>query len=411
MIEILQKYDCCGCSSCVQVCPKQCIVMQEDEEGFAYPKVDVSLCVDCHLCEKSCPVLNQSDAELPNQVFAATIMDQDILTKSSSGGIFSAFAEIVLQLGGVVYGAAFDEHWGVHHICVSTLEGLKDIRGSKYVQSNIEGTYHEAEMVLKDGRYVLFSGTPCQIAGLKKYLKKDYDILYCIDVICHGVPSNRVWREYLKSIPAKLVVGKNTVFSSLISLPVIKGINFRDKTYGWKKFGFSTSLSVDQQETGNSVDLPLKNHEYHMENIFMRGFLNNLYLRPSCYHCPARQGKSGSDIQLGDFWGVTRRYPDFYNENGVSLIMIKTKKGQDLFNEIKTKIKYIPATYDDVLDCNINVEKDEEEPINRALFFQSFNNEGITVIERFCPSIRKDGLLGLAKRAIKKALLLLKVIK
>lgn len=406
MVEINNKYSCCGCEACVQRCPKQCITMSEDEEGFLYPQVDKTNCVDCGLCEKVCPVINPTDTKEPKHVYAAINTDEKILRHSSSGGVFSLLAEKVLLDGGVVFGAGFDEKWEVCHSYVDTIEGLDRFRGSKYVQSRIGETYKQAEVFLKKGRKVLFSGTPCQIAGLKHFLKNSYDNLICVDIICHGSPSPGIWRDFLKQIPAKLVGGKNTVFLSLKSLPVITGISFRDKTEGWKKYGFSVKGTVDQWETGNSIypSNHFQIHEYHKENTYMRGFLNNLYLRPSCHHCPARHGKSDSDILLGDFWGVLRRYPEFYNKNGVSLVLAYSEKGDALFNDLPC-IK-IDATYDDALDCNINIEKDEPAPKNRTDFFTTYSKEGIKTIEEYCKQLEpsKPSLLLRLLRRLKSKL-------
>lgn len=189
MIEIKDKKDCCGCSACVQKCPKQCISLKEDNEGFLYPEVDKSMCINCGLCEKVCPVLHQGESRKPLKVYAAKNQDEEIRRQSSSGGIFTLLAEKTIQDGGVVFGARFDEHWEVKHDYTETIEGLAAFRGSKYVQSRMEDNYRKAEMFLKQGRKVLFSGTPCQVAGLKRFLRKYYGNLLTIDMVCHGVPS------------------------------------------------------------------------------------------------------------------------------------------------------------------------------------------------------------------------------
>ena len=247
MIRIIDKSKCCGCNACVQRCPKQCISMREDEEGFLYPYVDIPSCVDCGICEKVCPVLNLEEPRKPLQVFAAKNKNEDQRLRSSSGGIFILLAEQTICEGGVVFGARFDKNWEVEHCYAETLEELEPLMRSKYVQSRIGNTYKEAERFLKGGRKVLFVGTSCQIAGLHRFLKRDYDNLLTVDFICHGVPSPGVWRKYLgeieNCIPSRSeVAGKNTVLSfSLKSMPVITGIDFREKQLGgycWKKYGF-----------------------------------------------------------------------------------------------------------------------------------------------------------------------------
>lgn len=202
MIEIKDKSQCCGCNACVQRCPKQCIAMCEDEEGFLYPEVDEAICIDCGLCENVCPVINQADARIPLQVYAAKNTDEKIRMHSSSGGVFSILAEQTIKQGGVVFGARFDENWEVKHDYTETIDGVSVFRGSKYVQSKTGDTFKQAEQFLKQNRKVLFSGTPCQIVALKRYLKKEYENLLLVDFICHGVPSLGVWRKYLKQVIA-----------------------------------------------------------------------------------------------------------------------------------------------------------------------------------------------------------------
>lgn len=242
-ISISDKANCCGCSACYSACPKQCISMVEDEEGFRYPIVDKSKCFDCGLCEKVCPVLNVSNPNKPAYIFAFSNKSEDIRLKSSSGGAFSLLAELVLSQDGVVFGAAYDNNWEVAHTYIERIEDLDMLRRSKYVQSRIGDTYKQAKTILKEGRKVLFTGTPCQISGLRHYLRKDYDNLITMDFVCHSAPSPKVWRKFLSEQYArKGVAGKNSVFQSLKEMPSIKGINFRDKTHGWKKFSFSLSL-------------------------------------------------------------------------------------------------------------------------------------------------------------------------
>lgn len=322
MIKIDSKEKCCGCWACVQRCPKHCITMVEDDEGFLYPKVDSSLCIDCSLCEKVCPVINQGEPRIPDVVYAAKNLNEEIRMASSSGGIFTLLAEEVIAKGGVVFGARFNEEWDVVHDYTETIEGLSAFRGSKYVQSRVGKCYSQVEEFLKKGRKVLFSGTPCQIAGLKRFLRKEYDNLLTVDFICHGVPSPGIWREYLKEETTRQCGGKNTVLSH----PVLNGrdariesISFRNKSLGWKKFSFALTFSVsDGHGEKNSVLLsePLN------KNIFLRGFLADLYLRPSCYACPSKSFKSGSDITIGDFWGVQHVMPEIDDDKGVSVVMV-----------------------------------------------------------------------------------------
>lgn len=335
MIEIKDRRDCCGCHACVSVCAKHCITMQSDSEGFLYPIVDKDACTDCGLCEKVCPVIHQEKPVVPLSSYIAINHDEEMRLKSSSGGIFTLLAESVISEGGVVFGARFDEAWDVIHAWADTIEGLAAFRGSKYVQSTIGDSYREARAFLKQGRKVLFSGTPCQIAGLKKYLRKDYDNLLAVDFICHGVPSPGVWRRYLGELREQLRAergdGKNSVSSSMDELPVITGISFRDKSNGWKKYGFHLRYAASEAAS-NTVSTPVIKEERSFlqpftENPFMRGFLADVYLRPSCYACPAKSGKSGSDITIADAWGMQNFAERYDDDKGACYVLENTPKG------------------------------------------------------------------------------------
>ena len=335
MIQIKDKKDCCGCQACVSVCAKHCITMQTDSEGFLYPVVDKDACTDCGLCEKVCPVIHQDVPHEPLSSYIAINRNEEIRLKSSSGGIFTLLAENIIEEGGVVFGAQFNASWNVIHAWTDTVEGLAAFRGSKYVQSRIGDTYREAREFLKQGRKVLFSGTPCQIAGLRKYLRKEYENLLTVDFICHGVPSPGVWQRYLSELRAELRaergVGKNTVPLSMDELPVITGISFRDKTNGWKKFGFRLRYAA-LEAAPNSVSASAIKEEKEFlqpfpENPFMQGFLADVYLRPSCYACPAKSGKSGSDITIADAWGMDCFAVEHDDDKGACYVLENTAKG------------------------------------------------------------------------------------
>lgn len=317
MIDIKNKQDCCGCSACVQRCPKQCITMAEDNEGFLYPQVDTSKCVDCHLCEKVCPVINQDEARTPLEVYAAKNSDDDIRLKSSSGGIFTLLAEQTIKGGGVVFGACWDKDWNVKHDYIDNISDLQRFRSSKYLQSVIGDNYLKAEQFLKTGRKVMFTGTPCQIAGLKHFLRKEYDNFLAVEIICHSVPSPGVWQQYLTTRLHTLKWNKSD----------IRNISFRDKKTGWKTYSF-----VIENKDGNSFI------ELSSKNAFMRGFLADLYTRPSCHACPAKQLRSGSDLTLGDFWGIESLMPEIDDDKGVSAIIVNTDKGKQVLHNINVEL-------------------------------------------------------------------------
>ncbi len=382
MIALKNNSECCGCEACVQRCPQHCIVMREDSEGFYYPVVDSEKCTDCSLCERVCPEIHSGEGHSPLKVYAAKNRDEEIRRESSSGGIFTLLAEKILSESGVIFGARFDTRWEVVHDYTENVEGLGAFRGSKYVQSRIRDSFRQAECFLKAGRKVLFSGTPCQIAGLKLFLRKEYDNLLTVDFICHGVPSPGVWRKYLKEIAARRAVGKNTVLSASLNesddvLQNIFSISFRDKVLGWKKFSFVVRISATDGAEKNSVLLS----ECFSKNLFMRGFLTNLYLRPSCYACPAKSFRSGSDLTIGDFWGVEGVLPDFDDDKGISGVMLNTRKAELLWESIPVDCKSV--LYPQLYRANPALEKSAKEPQNRKLFVWKEEQPLLPVIERF----------------------------
>ena len=305
------KSECCGCTACQQICPVQCIVMTSDEEGFLYPKINEGQCIGCQKCEAVCPIQTPPLVKGKTQTYVGYAQNEKIRRRSSSGGIFSLAAEYVLKRGGAVFGAAFDDALAVHHICVESEEDLDKLRGSKYVQSSLENTYAQAEEYLIDGRWVLFSGTACQIAGLKNYLGKEYDRLLTIDVLCHGVPSPKIWKLYLEDQERKYN-------SKIIS------IQFRDKKLGWKRY----SIRI-QFENGREYAVPFT------KDKFMNLFLGNIDLRPSCYDCRFKAFPRPSDMTIGDCWGIEHHLPELDDDKGASVIVVHTEKGQAVLNEIR----------------------------------------------------------------------------
>lgn len=323
MIDIQSKQDCCGCSACVQRCPKHCITMCEDEEGFIYPHIDMTLCIDCGLCEKVCPVRNPDVPKQPLQVYAAKHVNSDVMLHSSSGGVFIVLATEIIKRGGVVFGARFDKQWAVIHSYVEKLDELPLFMRSKYVQSCIGSVYEDVESFLKRGRYVLFAGTPCQIAGLHRFLHKEYEQLLTVDVVCHGVPSPMIWREYLAEICK----------DAHLTLQQITSVNFRAKQnegYEWKQYGLVVKSKQSEKTIHDVVyACDCQNDPY------LKGFIRNLYIRPSCHHCPAKAGSSNSDLTLGDFWGVESIEPAFYDGKGVNSVFVHTDKGRDFLACLK----------------------------------------------------------------------------
>lgn len=386
MINIVHKHDCCGCNACVQRCPKQSILMHEDEEGFLYPIVDKSTCIDCGLCEKVCPVINQEETHKPLVCYAAFNPNEEVRMQSSSGGIFTMLAEKIISEGGIVFGAAWNEKWQVTHTYVEKKEELETFRGSKYVQSLIGNSFKQAELFLKAGRKVLFSGTPCQIAGLKKFLRKEYENLFTIDFICHGIPSPGVFRWYLQEelnnySDSKENRKKTIPSSCLTSIPKgnvivpeglkIIDIRFRDKRTGWKKFSFVlelTEATVSGQNNLVSLSAAIDEHP------FLKGFLNNYYLRPSCHICPAKKNKSRADITIADYWGYNNSEIIIDDDKGISAILISTVKGKQVFEDIQPHCDL--AQYGDILRTNGALEQSAQAPYRKYFYSQkgkSFN--------------------------------------
>ena len=256
----------------------------------------------------------------PIKSFACKNPDLGIRLQSSSGGVFTLLAIYFIEKGGVVFGARFDNQWNVIHDFTASISGLQYFRGSKYVQSCLGDSYKKCKEFLKQGRQVLFSGTPCQIAGLKNYLGKEHENLMTIDTICHAVPSPKIWNKFLDETCAGLYINRKD----------IEKIDFRDKSFGWENYSFT----IDYAQKG--VLQQLKNQFVH--NPYGKSFLQHLSIRPSCTQCPAKEGKSHSDITLGDFWGIDEIFPEFNDDKGVGLLLINSEKGQRIVSEIELEL-------------------------------------------------------------------------
>ena len=267
MIEIKDKQNCCGCTACTAICPKGCIEMKEDMEGFLYPVVDQRNCVNCGVCEKVCPILNCKDKKTFGQkAYIVQNKDEKVLQESTAGGAFTAIAEYVIKRGGVVFGVELNKDLVAHHIYVDTIGELKRFRNSKYVQSSVGGgMLHTVKSFLEQGKTVCFSGTPCQIEGLKCYLKKDYENLITVDVVCRAVPSPLIFRKYVEFQEQKLA-------------DKIKTVRFRDKYYGYK---YSTMNIITDRNHGNY-------HQGVESDPWLRAFFSNICDRPSCHNCRFR---------------------------------------------------------------------------------------------------------------------------
>lgn len=345
MVDIKNKKECCGCASCANICPKNCIAMISDEEGFLYPQVNKDLCINCNLCEKSCPIINLKKSDNKPVVYGCYNKDEEVRMGSSSGGVFHILCDFIIRQNGVVFGAEFDENFDVCHGYAETLEECEKFRGSKYAQSIIGDSYSTAKAFLDKKRTVLFTGTPCQIAGLYSFLKKDYPNLYTQDIACHSVPSPKVWNEYKEIISC----GEK-----------IKNIQFRNKETGWTTGTFKAYL-----EDGKMMAQP------YAETTFMKGFLNGLYSRPSCYDCKFSSISRQSDITLADFWGVNSFYPELFDNKGTSLVFVNSEKGKKIFVFAKEHLKYRKVKIEKALWYNPALNSSASENPNRDSFFNS----------------------------------------
>lgn len=332
MITINDKKSCCGCHSCYNMCPKNAIDMIEDEKGFKYPIIKKEKCINCGLCEKVCPILNKIKNNTEPEVWAMYNNNLDERIKSSSGGIFTLLAKEILNKNGVVFGAMYDDNFNVYHSYITNQKDIYKLQGSKYVQSDINNSYKLAKTFLEEGRYVLFTGTSCQIEGLNNYLIKEYDRLYTQDIICHGVPSPKVWRKYLD-------------FQKENNKESIQGISFRNKDNGWSLF--NTKIIFDTKIYSSE----------HGKDLYMKSFLKNTCLRDSCYSCKFKNKYRNSDITLADFWGANNVCPEMNDDKGLSLVLVNSKKGEELFNLIKDKCTYKKEKLDTVIKYNSAYDK------------------------------------------------------
>ena len=355
MVNVTRKEDCCGCAACVQVCPKSCITMVRDAEGFDYPKADPERCISCGLCEKVCPVSHaQAEPAGEPKAFAAYGPDKD-RAESSSGGIFAQLARRTLAQGGLVFGAAMAEDGKTAvHMAIDGEGDLPRLQGSKYLQSHMGNCFRQAKEALEAGRAVLFTGTPCQIEGLLHFLGRDYENLVTADVICHGVPSEKLWQKYLDYQQHR--------YGSRVTR-----VSFRDKRQGWKSFSMALTF-----ENGKQYAKKL------YFDTYLQLFLQDLCLRPSCYACPSRKKHRVSDLTLGDFWGCDRVCPEMDDDTGLSLVLIHSEKGQRAFDALSLKRKTV--TLEQALTANKAVIRSPKMPENREAVLSALDGCSIDAV-------------------------------
>ena len=348
MLDVLEHDKCTGCGACLTSCAHNSISMHYDEEGFEYPVINQETCVDCGLCQTNCPVIHfdkekrklYSNAQ---QGYAALNRNLPQRLESSSGSIFPPIAEWILENGGVVVGTAYDEDFNAKHLIVEKKEDLYLLQGSKYLQCKADNsTFKRVRDELKTGRLVLYSGMACQVEGLKSYLRREYDKLYTIDLICMGIPSSKVWQIYLK-----------TFFNG----EKIKHVNFKEKSVGWDSFCFH--IETDKQSF----------KEDGMKNLYLQSMFRSWNMRLSCFNCPFKNKERISDFTLADCWGAYKFVPEINDNKGLSSVIVHSKKGLDLWEKLKDKIESRVLSIDDIAAGNSNLIRNKPQAGNRRLFY------------------------------------------
>ena len=362
--DSLEKNECSGCTACMNACPKAAITMQEDSEGFLYPHIDENTCIHCGLCQKVCswehPTYNNSSEPL---TLASILQNKAERQRSTSGGVFYAIAKWIIEQNGVVYGAAFDEKLQLHHISADNLEDLQRLRGSKYIQSNLGHIFKEVRSQLEQGRWCYFTGTGCQVAGLKAYLHKDYEKLLCSDLVCHGVPSQKLFNEHIAYMEQKY--HDNVV-----------GYLFRD----YKGGGVCETICFKDKEK-------VVNSSYEL-SPFLYSFMCGYTYRYSCYGCKFAKIPRQGDITLADYWGVQHYLPEFDKSCGVSLVLLNSSRGAEMWEKVKRTCVFNVSKIEEAAVYNLNLLQSSKKPEIRDLVYDDLFKKGYSYIARelFRPS-------------------------
>lgn len=351
MIQIKDKKNCTGCAACYNICPKNCITMKADNEGFLYPSVNTENCIKCNKCIKVCPIIHPYEKRgTYKNVLAAINPNNEIRLKSSSGGVFYAISTIILQNGGLIYGATFDNNWNVIHTKAQNNEQLQTLIGSKYIQSNINSTYNEIKRNLNTGYKVLFCGTSCQVSGLNHFLNKNYDNLYTIELLCHGVSSYKIWINFLNDFIKKYD----------LDISNITKISFRNKVPNTIDYKFCILDNKGNKYCDFFYNIP-----------YMKAFLSNLILRPSCYNCDSKRYSSKSDLLIGDLWNNYNKTP--YNDSkGTSIVIVNTPKGKQIIQESNLKLEPIDNKFINKNNSGFRIHQHKNR--NRIRFFEEESN-------------------------------------
>lgn len=366
------KYRCCGCNACEMICGKKAITMIEDEYGFRFPQIDTEKCVGCGSCQKVCCINNEVELCKPGTVYAASYKNKDISAKSASGGIFAALAKQVLTEGGIVFGSAYTKQFDVEVISIEKIEDLPRLQGSKYVQSSMNSSFLKIKSELQTGRTVLFCGVPCQVEALKRFLGRSYENLLLVDIVCHGVPSNRMLKDYLAFLADKKQMG-------------IQSIQFRTKTKGQNVYGEIAYRQVSHTGEIAYRQEPLISYK----SSYYKLFLNCQTFRDSCYHCKFAGTKRPGDISLCDYWGIEDEHPDFVKEvekeglAGISAIMLNTNAGIAFFERLKQEFLLRESTVEQVAKHNPQLQAPSVETAERKQVLDCYRQRGYQGVDDF----------------------------
>lgn len=378
------KYKCCGCGMCVNICPKSAICLEYDENGFSYPKINESLCVNCGLCKNSC-VFQKDESiksrEITQKVFAVVNKDDNILNNSASGGAFAALAKYIFSKNGYVCGCAWDNEMRPKHIIIDNMDDLYKIQGSKYVQSNMNDIYKDIKKLLLNDKYVLFSGTPCQCDALRSFLKKDYEKLYCAELICHGVPNDQYFHEFVDFLERKYN-GK------------IVDMKFRDKKLGW---GALLKITFHKKNNKQKI-LYLKPEECYYYFYF---FYKGLFFRDSCYSCKYACGQRKSDFTIGDFWGASKFHTSIECEKGVSVLISSTEKGMSIIENLKEYIYLEESSFENVMQENGQITHPSKKDSDYDRLLSLYKKYGVDEFQKmYLKTHRKLVFLGKLKKIV-----------
>ena len=383
MIKITDKVDCCGCNACGDACAQGAITFKTDHEGFWYPEVDMQKCTNCHLCEKVCPIINVKELkknDLPQSIcYAAEHKNMEVVFDSTSGGLFSALADIMYKSGGYVGGAVFNDDFSVRQYISNDKADLPRLRSSKYLQSHLDGFYKQVRDLLRSGEKVLVCGSPCQMAALRSFLRKDYGNLIIADYICRGINSPKVWRKYLDSYEERY--GSKVVYAKA-----------KSKEYGWRNLTQKVILA-----NGKAY------YETKDQSNFTKGYLQTgVYCRPSCYDCKFKGYPRISDITLADFWGIEKVNTSMEKNLGTSLVMINSKKGETYFEQVKKRINYVGVPFESIEAGNRSLNKSVDPPkVDRDEFFRDLDQMTFLQIADKYITKKKIGKKGQLKRVLR----------